>query len=140
MLQFFRTAFYWHWILSMIIIYLIIVIKIPVKELRAKSHWYYTILGGVTCFFTILPAIFKKYGAQRRKCYLTGAPEWKFVLGYSHLVLGIIVFVLLAFPIFRTVHRIKNDTFQDLMYQQFVQAVFLFLLATFTMLFLINAM
>lgn len=81
-LQFFRTQFVWNWNLSMIVLYLVTVRKIPVRKLRSKSHWYYSILGSITLLFTILPAIFGKYGALRRKCYITGPPGWRLSFGY----------------------------------------------------------
>ena len=123
----------------MIVLYLVIVTKTRVNRLRSKGHWYYTILGSITCVFTVLPAIFGKYGAQGGQCYITGPPAWKLTLGYSHLTIGMFIFLVFAFPVIRALYHLQHDVLQDVMYQQIFQAVFLFVLYAFSSLFLMNA-
>ena len=120
-------------------LYLVVVIKTPVSEFRAKSQWYYTILGSITLLFTILPAVYGKYGVQNGLCYITGSIYWSLCFGYSHMALGIVVFLRFAFPVIRALRKIKQDVLQDVMYQQVFQAAFLFVLYTFSFLFLINS-
>ena len=138
--QFFRTAFIWHWILTMITLYFTIVVKTPINEIRKKSHWYYGTLGSITLMATIIPAIFGKYGEvpHGEFCYITGAPAWRIVFAYSHLVVGIVIFLLFAYPVVKALRDF--EVLQDIFWQQLIQAVFLFVIYTLSILLTINTM
>lgn len=131
-----RTAFIWHWILSMIVIYLVIVRKVSVNTLRSHSHWYYTILGLVTILSTAIPMIANRLGRVPNFpiCWINGVVEWRLVFVFLHDVIVMLVFSVFTFPIARELHRgskcnVRNSfVLKDLMYQHLIQAVYLFFL------------
>lgn len=142
--QFFRTAFIWNWILSMVVIYFVVVRKTPVNKLREKSRWFYWAFGSISALMTIVPMIANKLGKVPRAelCWITGSVEWLIAAAYIHMLLGIILFAVVAVPTFRELHRSAkhgsgsraSNTLKDLMYRHTIEAVFLFVTITFSFL------
>ena len=137
-----RTAFIWHWILSMIVIYLVVVRKVSVNQLRSHSHWYYWILLLVTGLSTAIPMIANRLGRIPNFpiCWVNGPAEWRLVFAYAHDAIGILFFLVFTAPIACELGRsskygVHNSfVLKDLMYQHIIQAVYLFFLFTFSFL------
>lgn len=148
MFQFFRTAFLWQWILSIIVVYLVVVRKTPVDKLRKGSHWYYGTLGLVSSLATILPIIFDQLGSNPRSgfCWINGSADWRVAIAYSHNAIGIMTFILLSGPGIQQLYRsskVGNNpgekVLKDLMYQHTIQNAFLFVTLSFAFLSAFNS-
>ena len=145
--QLFRTAFIWNWILSMIVIYIIIVQKTPVRTVRTYAQRYYCTIAFIAAIATIIPAIRGAYGQIPFTgfCWNRDAPAWRLALGYSHLAIGITLFMIFAIPVVKELYsRSKEGTadggilLKDLMYQQVFQAFYLCVMFSFAFLSTIN--
>lgn len=143
-----QTGFIWHWILSMVVIYLVIVRKISVNQLRSHSHWYYWTFGLVMGLATGIPMIANRLGripVNFPICWVNGEMEWRVMFSYIHDEIGMLVFLIFTYPVARELHRISkydvDNSFvlKDLMYQHIVHAIYLFLTFLFSSLWGLNS-
>lgn len=148
MFQIFSSTLVWHWSISMIVMYIIVVRKARTSSIRSRSKFYYAILCSLVGLTTAIPAIANKYGPikQAGLCWIADATGWRFSFLYSHLLLGLVFFVYCMIPVMRELYlatQSETNTYRvyllkDTMYQQVAQAAYLFIVFAVVFIYALN--
>lgn len=151
MFQMFIVMILWNWIFSMIIVYQIVVLKRPISAIRTKKHWYFITIAICITITTLYPIILNKHGHVEAAglCWVTNDAGLRINLFFSHAVVGMIVFLVVAIPLLLAMQKARKSlvlyptqtsVLKDEMVRQIVQAVVLFLIFSIVFLHGMNLM